>query len=53
LAGGELATRTGDLTDFQGTINVTAGSSVFLRSYTTNANGQHITLVACSAAMAL
>ena len=42
LAGGELATRSGDATDFAGVINVTAPSTVFMRSYTTQANPQDI-----------
>lgn len=44
LAGGELGTRSGDVTDFTGAINVTANSTVGLRSYTTTANGQDITI---------
>lgn len=42
LAGGELGTRTGDGTNFTGAINVTANSTVTMRSYTTNANPQLI-----------
>jgi len=44
LAGGELATRSGDAADFQGSVNVTASSTVALRSYTTPANAQNITI---------
>jgi hypothetical protein len=44
LAGGDLGTRSGDLTDFRGTINVSADSTVTLHSFTTIANSQHITI---------
>ena len=44
LAGGNLGTRSGDLTDFQGTVNVASASTVTLRSYTTVANAQSITI---------
>jgi hypothetical protein len=44
LAGGELATRSGDAADFMGTVNVTANSTAYLRSYTTPANAQNITI---------
>jgi autotransporter-associated beta strand protein len=44
LAGGELATRSGDAADFIGQVDVTADAVVGLRSYTTPANGQHITI---------
>ena len=42
LAGGELGTRSGDLTDFSGAINVTANSTIGLFSFTTPANAQTI-----------
>ena len=42
LAGGELGTRSGDLTDFSGAINVTANSTIGLFSFTTPANPQTI-----------
>jgi hypothetical protein len=44
LAGGDLATRSGDAADFSGTVNVTASSTVTMRSYTTVANAQNITI---------
>jgi autotransporter-associated beta strand protein len=44
LAGGELGTRSGDAADFSGQIDVTADATVALRSYSTPANGQHITI---------
>jgi autotransporter-associated beta strand protein len=44
LAGGELATRSGDAADFTGQIDITADATVGLRSYSTPANGQHITI---------
>ena len=44
LNGGTLATRTGDLGTFAGTVNVTAPSFANLRSYTTPANDQSITI---------
>ena len=44
LAGGELATRSGDGADFTGAINVTAPSTAYLRSYTTVANPHNITI---------
>jgi autotransporter-associated beta strand protein len=42
LAGGDLGTRSGDATDFLGTVDVIADSTVTMRSYTTPANGQNI-----------
>jgi hypothetical protein len=44
LAGGDLATRSGDAADFTGAINVTASSTVTMHSYTTPANAQNITI---------
>ncbi len=44
LNGGTLATRTGDLGTFAGAVNVTAPSFANLRSYTTPANDQSITI---------
>jgi autotransporter-associated beta strand protein len=44
LAGGDLATRSGDGADFQGSVNVTAASTVTMHSYTTPANPQNITI---------
>lgn len=44
LAGGTLGTRTGDFTNFTGTVAVTAPSVIALRSYSTPANAQSITI---------
>ena len=44
LAGGALGTRTGDLAVFAGTVNVTTDSNVNLKSNTTQANSQTITI---------
>jgi autotransporter-associated beta strand protein len=44
LAGGDLTTRSGDLADFTGTVNVTANSTVTMHSYTTPANAQNVTI---------
>jgi autotransporter-associated beta strand protein len=44
LAGGDLGTRTGDATDFLGTVDVTANSTVTMLSYTTPANAEGITI---------
>ncbi|HEX5175738.1 MAG TPA: autotransporter-associated beta strand repeat-containing protein, partial [Chthoniobacteraceae bacterium] len=44
LAGGDLGTRTGDGTDFFGTVDVTADSTVTMRSYTTPANAEAIAI---------
>jgi fibronectin-binding autotransporter adhesin len=42
--GGEMATRTGDLSSFDGPVNITADSTTVLRSFTTPANDQSITV---------
>ncbi len=44
LNGGTLATRTGDLSNFAGGVEVTAASSVMLRSFTTPVNDQSISI---------
>jgi autotransporter-associated beta strand protein len=42
--GAELATRTGDLSSFDGPVNITADSTTVLRSFTTPANDQSISI---------
>ncbi len=42
LAGGALGTRTGDLTDFQSSVNVTAPSFIGLRSFNSPVNSDNI-----------
>jgi fibronectin-binding autotransporter adhesin len=42
--GGEMATRSGDLSSYDGPVNITADSTTVLRSFTTPANDQSITV---------
>lgn len=44
LAGGELATRSGDLSSFDGPVNLTGDTTAALRSFTTPANDQDLAI---------
>jgi hypothetical protein len=44
LAGGELATRSGDLSSFNGPVTLTGDTTTVLRSFTTPANDQNLTI---------